>query len=616
MIIGTAGHIDHGKTTLIEALTGRRLDPLAEEQRRGITLDLHFAHLDLGDGRVAGVVDVPGHEDLVRTMVAGAGGLDLVLLVVAADDGIMPQTREHRAIVEQLRVPAGIPVITRADLVEPDWLALVVAEVTAWLAGSPVRFTPPVVTAAPAARGIAELRAAIGAALPRDPRPAADLFRLPVDRAFSLAGAGTVLTGTAWSGSVARGDAVRLLPGGTEGRVRSLERHGAVQERSVPGERTAVAVAGIERRAVRRGQVLVRAADPWRVTSAIDAAVELLAQADRPLASNARLRLHLGTAEVLARVQLREPIGPGRSGLVRLALEAPLLARGGDRLVLRSYSPVGTIGGGVVLDPLPPRGKPRWPEGLAAEAPAVRLDALLTRRRDGVAAAELPQLLGVAPAVAAALTTGAGVVEVAGRVYPRAAVEELTTVILAAVREHHRQQPSAPGISLQTLRAGRGPLAGAVVEELVRGGQLAMTDGWVSAPGFAPRLAGGDLLVGRVIAAITEAGLTPPSVPELEAILGVRGVAEACRLAARDGRLVAVEPDRFYAPVALEQLRAVLASLASAGPFAPPAVRARLGTSRKFLIPLLEWADQAGLTIRRGGERVAGPALTAGTPRR
>ena len=614
MIIGTAGHIDHGKTTLIEALTGRRLDPLAEEQRRGITLDLHFTHLDLGDGRVAGVVDVPGHEDLVRTMVAGAGGLDLVLLVIAADDGIMPQTREHRAIVEQLRVPAGIPVLTRADLVEPDWLALVEAEVGEWLAGSPVRFTPPLVTAAPAGRGITELRAAIRAALPPARRPAADLFRLPVDRAFSVAGAGTVLTGTAWSGTVATGEAVRLLPGDTEGRVRTVERHGTVQDRSVAGERTAVAVAGLERRAVRRGDVLVRAADPWRVATAIDAEVELLPQASRPLAANARVRVHLGTAEVLARVQPREAIAAGRSGLVRLALEAPLVARGGDRLLLRSYSPVATIGGGVVADPLPPRGKPHWPEGLTADAPATRLAALLARRREGVPVDELAQLLGLPPGAVARLKASTAFLEVGARIHPRAAVEGLTKVLLAAVREHHRHHPAAPGISLQTLRAGRGPLAGVVVDELVLGGRLVVEEGWAREPGFTPTVAGGGLFLDRIVATITEAGLAPPSVAELETLLAVRGVAEACRLAVRDGRLVAVERDRFYAPAALEQLRAVLVSLAEGGPFAPPAVRERLGISRKFLIPLLEWADQAGLTVRRGDARVAGPALTGGTP--
>ncbi|MBK8004154.1 MAG: selenocysteine-specific translation elongation factor [Gemmatimonadetes bacterium] len=614
MIIGTAGHIDHGKTTLIEALTGRRLDPLAEERRRGITLDLHFAHLGLGDGRVVGVVDVPGHEDLVRTMVAGAGGLDLVLLVIAADDGIMPQTREHRAIVEQLRVPAGIPVITRADLVEPDWLALVEAEVGEWLAGSPVRFAPPVVTAAPAGRGIAELRAAISAALPSARRPVADLFRLPVDRAFSVAGAGTVLTGTAWSGTVALGDAVRLFPGGAEGRVRSLERHGTAQDRSTPGERTALAVAGLERRAVRRGEVLVRAGDPWRVTTAIDAEVELLPAASRSLTASARVRVHLGTAEVLARVQPREAIAPGRAGLVRLALEAPLVARGGDRLVPRSYSPVATIGGGLVVDPLPPRGKPHWPDGLTAPEPILRLSALLARRRDGVVADELAQLLGVAPAVAARIRTAPAFLEVAGRLFPREAVEAQTKSLLAAVRDHHRHHPAAPGISLQTLRAGRGPLAGVVVEQLVQAGQLVVEEGWAREPGFTPRVAGGDVLLDRIVATITEAGLAPPSVAELEARLGVRGVAEACRLATRNGRLVAVERDRFYAPATLEQLRAVLVSLTAAGPFAPPAVRERLGISRKFLIPLLEWADQAGLTVRRGDARVAGPALTGAAP--
>ncbi|HTG84522.1 MAG TPA: selenocysteine-specific translation elongation factor, partial [Gemmatimonadales bacterium] len=356
MIIGTAGHIDHGKSTLLEALTGRRMDPLVEEQRRGITLDLHFTSLDLGDGITAGVVDVPGHEDLVRTMVAGAAGIDLVLLVVAADEGIMPQTREHLAVVQQLGIPAGIPVITKVDTVEREWAEMVALEAGEWLSDGRVAFSSPILVSATRGDGITELRERIRELAKDLPsRPVDDLFRLPIDRALSVAGVGTVVTGTAWSGSLARGESVRVLPSGRVGRVRTIQNHGSDLERSVPGARTAVGIAGIEREDIHRGDVLVRENEPWAATTVLDAVVTLIPSASRQLSHRGRVRVHLGSAEVLARVRLKSPLLPGQSGAIRLLLETPTVARGGDRFVLRSYSPVETIGGGWIADPDPPR---------------------------------------------------------------------------------------------------------------------------------------------------------------------------------------------------------------------------------------------------------------------
>ncbi len=368
MIIGTAGHIDHGKSALVTALTGKPMDRLAEERRRGITIDLNFAPLDLGSGVIAGVVDVPGHEDFVRTMVAGASGVDLAVLVVAADEGIMPQTEEHLAILEQLRIPAGIPVVTKADLVEPEWAELVASELAERLAKSPVAFEAPVIVSARTGQGIDTLRGRLAEhARTVASRPAGDLFRLPIDRAFSVAGVGTVVTGTAWSGRIALGDAVVLLPGGSRGRVRSLEMHGAGLDRSFSGARTAVGISGVSRGEAHRGAVLVEEGSPWTPTTALDVEIALEMTARRPLGARARVRLHLGTAEVMARVLPRAPIEPGERGLARLALEQPVVARGGDRFVVRSYSPVATIGGGRILDPIPPRRRVLWPSGLPAE---------------------------------------------------------------------------------------------------------------------------------------------------------------------------------------------------------------------------------------------------------
>ncbi|HEU4680671.1 MAG TPA: selenocysteine-specific translation elongation factor, partial [Gemmatimonadales bacterium] len=320
MIIGTAGHIDHGKSSIVAALTGRPMDRLAEERRREITIELNFAPLDLGHGRVAGMVDVPGHEDFIRTMVAGASGIDLVLLVVAADEGIMPQTEEHLAILEQLEVPAGIPVISKADLADAEWLELVILEVSERLAASSIEFQAPIVVSARTGAGIQTLHETLVAhARKLAPKTTGDAFRMPIDRVFSLSGVGTVATGTAWSGRLAVGDAVLVLPSGLRGRVRSLESYGSGVSRSEPRARTAVGIAGIERDEIGRGDVLVTEELPWVVSSALDVELRLQPGARKALKSRARVRLHLGTAEVMARVLPRATIEPGEKGLARLS---------------------------------------------------------------------------------------------------------------------------------------------------------------------------------------------------------------------------------------------------------------------------------------------------------
>jgi len=618
MIIGTAGHIDHGKSALVEALTGRTMDPLAEERRRGITLDLHFAPLQLGSGAVAGVVDVPGHEDLIRAMVAGAAGLDLVLLVVAADEGIMPQTREHLAIVEQLRIPAGIPVIAKADLVDPEWLAMVSAEIGEWLEHSPVRFSAPIAVSARTGAGLDTLRALldtlIAGGTPRG--SAGDLLRLPIDRAFSLPGAGTVVTGTLWSGRLGVGDRVSILPAGLAGRVRSLERHGSAVDASTPGDRVAVALTGVERESVRRGAVLVAAESPWEITRAIDVRLELLPGAPRPLGAYTRVRLHLGTMEALARVQLPAPIPPGGSGFARLSLEEPILARGGDRVVLRSYSPVVTIGGGMVLDPLPPRGRARWDGGLSDEHAGARLAALLARRSGGVSAELVPVLLGLTPGASADVTKQPGFVERSGWVLSEASVREVSDRLLQAVADYHRDHPADPGIPLETLRAGQGLAGQVALDRLAQTAGLIIDEGVVREARFRPRAPGGEAMMERVMARIEAGGLAPPSSSELEADLKTAGTMEAIRAAVRTGRLVAVEPDRHYGPQALARFAEILADLAARGPITPPAVREAAGISRKYLIPLLEWADRTGLTVREGDTRRAGPKLAPDVARR
>lgn len=608
MILGTAGHIDHGKSALVEALTGRPMDPYPEERRRGITLDLHVAPLALADGSLLGLVDVPGHEDLVRTMAAGAAGMDFALLVIAADEGIMPQTREHLAVLEQLAIPRGIPVLTKADLVEPEWLALVREDVTRWLARSPVRFSPPVVVSARTGDGIPDLRAAIealtrGDVLARDP---GDLARLPIDRVLSLPGTGTVVAGTTWSGVFQVGDTVLLLPAGHEARIRSLEAHGAPVASSRPGQRLAVGLAGIERSEARRGDVLVHPDAGWRPATAVDAVVDLLQEAPRALGHLARVRLHLGTAEVIARVHARRPLARGETGVVRLALETPVVARGGDRFLLRSFSPVVVIGGGWLADPLPPSGRAPWPRGEAPLAPADRLRVLLEREPRGIASAELPIRLGVRPDALEALARDPAICRTADAFVAEGRVAAGIAEAHVRVAAYHDTHPTEGGLPLETLRqalAGFGAAGVAALDRALASGQLLSAGGLVREPGFQPTVAGGDAAQVRLLAAIAAGGLTPPTVAELTASLGMSGAVDALRHAAREGTVIAVERDRYYAPAVLAEFIATLRALGARGPVTPPQVREATGLSRKFLIPLLEWADRQGITRREGEAR-------------
>jgi selenocysteine-specific elongation factor len=457
-------------------------------------------------------------------------------------------------------------------------------------------------------QGLDERRARLEAhAAAVKPGRTADLFRMPVDRAFSVAGVGTVVTGTAWSGRLAIGDAVRLLPSAPSGRVRSIESYGATLEQSAPGARTAVGIAGIQRDQARRGEWLVAADSPWVSVRALDVELALEPDAPRALTPRARVRVHLGTAEVMARVQPRGAIEPGGRGLARLTLESPVVARGGDRLVIRSYSPVTTIGGGRVLDPSPPRRRTAWPEGLASEDATVRFAALLERRPGGIVGAELPVLLGRTPADVASIARGAPGVRLVGDLWVReATLAELATRAVSLLKAHHRARPSDRGLSLETLRRGlRAPEAQAerAVTDLASAGKIRVGDGVASLSGFVPRVEGGDAEIDRVVRILEAADLTPPSLDELEQQTGRRDVVAILRLAAQAGKVEAVERERYYARPALDRFTAALTAAAREGPVAPSVLRERLGISRKYLIPLLEWADAKGITERVGDAR-------------
>ena len=611
MIIGTAGHIDHGKSALIEALTGRRMDRLPAERRRGITLDLGFAPLALPEGRIAGVIDVPGHEDLIRTMAAGASGVDLALLVVAADEGIMPQTEEHLLVLEQLGVPFGIPVITKRDLATPDWLEMVSADVARRVTASPVRFEAPIAVSAITREGLDVLRAAIGALAGQGrERARDDLFRLPVDRAFSLAGSGTVVTGTTASGSIAVGAEIRVFPGDARGRVRSIESHGRPVEHAIPGERTALGLGGIARGALARGSVVVSAEAPWEESDRMDVRLSL-AHGARRCDRRTRVLLHIGTAETPAWLVPSSPIEPGGTGLARIVLERALPVRGGDRFLIRSASPARPVGGGRVLDPRPPH-RVAWPDDLALDGEGPRLRALVMRRRQGVTLRDLPLLTGLPPRTAERTARrDPALTRIGDRLVARASVERAAAELRQALDRFHGAHPADAGMPLETLRratAAPGWMSETALRSAEAAGALVIEGPLARAREFRPRVSGGDAVLMDVVQRLEAAGLAPPTAAELAVSTSRQDMPVILRVAAADGLIVRVERDRYFARKALEEFEVALRDLGRDGEIGVGALRERLGLSRKYLIPLLEWADREGLTVRIGDTRRLRPS--------
>jgi selenocysteine-specific elongation factor len=610
MILGTAGHIDHGKTTLVRALTGVDTDRLPEEKRRGITIDLGFAPLVLEGIGTMGVVDVPGHEAFVRTMVAGATGIDLALLVVAADEGVMPQTREHLAILSLLGVRGGVVALTKRDLVDDDWLALVEEDVRAALGPTPLASAAIVPVSATSGAGLDALREALADAAGMIPRRAADdLFRLPIDRAFTVKGTGTVVTGTVWSGSLARDASIRLLPSDRIVRVRGLHAYGRSVDRVEAGDRAALALAGVELDDVARGAVLVQGA-AWRATRILRADVALLPDAPRPLGPRTRVRFHLGTSDVSARLVVPSgTLAPGERASARVVLDEPVVARAGDRFVLRDASPAATLGGGIVTDPLaPPRARAWLTE---TRTPGALLECVVAEAgAGGVSVSELPIRLGVVPASVASLVDAFGGWRVGERLLGEAARDALAADALAVLERFHGEHPLEPGAPLQWLRSrlrASDEVSDALLAFLAAAGTVVVEQGMARAAAFAPRLsAGQDALRAAVIAALEAAGREPPSLDELAATVGTPAAALAAvaRFLAREGVLVAVEPSRYYAAIAVEALLARLREGMQVGAdYGPAELRELLGFSRKFLIPFLEFTDRTGHTLRDGSGR-------------
>lgn len=617
-IVGTGGHIDHGKTALVEALTGVRTDRLPEEQRRGITIDLGFAHLDL-DGDRAGLIDVPGHEDFIRNMVAGASGFDLLLLVVAADEGVMPQTREHVAIAGMLGVPAAVVALTKTDLVEPAWLELAADDVSTFLADTPFADTPIVPTSAITGDGLDTLRAAIGDALPGARGRPEDLFRLPVDRVFTVHGTGTVVTGTVWTGSLRPDARVRVLPGDRSARVRTLQVHGAAVDAIGPGQRAAVALVGLDREDAGRGTTLV--ADPaWEATTRLTARLRVLPASDWSIDHGQRLRVHLGTAEVMGRAFLldAETLDPGAEGWAQLRLEVPIVARCGDRLVLRSYSPVTTIGGGTVAEPLP-RTRRKLREGDADYLDALtdpdderRLDACLRHAGGaGVQRDQLPVLTGTAPPVIEAALDRLGAVGTGELVFEATVLADLRDTLLDALARYHDRYPLHPDMDPEQLRraAPRGtaePLVARGLADLIAENAIVARNGRVALPGFAPRLdPQQQARKDRLLQALEDAGCAPPRVDELlQQMGGDRDLPDLVALLEADGSVLRLDHEMVIHAGHVQRLtRDIRARFAGRDNVSPAEFRDVVPASRRHLIPILEYLDRVGVTVRKGDGR-------------
>jgi selenocysteine-specific elongation factor len=606
MIIGTAGHIDHGKTALVRALTGIDTDRLPEEKKRGITIELGFAPLTIPGVGVVSVVDVPGHEAFVRTMVAGAAGVDVALLVVAADEGVMPQTCEHIAILDILGVERAVVALTKCDLVDAAWADMVEQDLSGALAHTSLAGAPCVHVSVVSGVGLQSLRDVLATSV-RDigARRPDDLARVPVDRVFAKAGAGTVVTGTVWSGQLSAGDSVTLLPKGTRARVRALQMHNAAVESVGPANRVAIALAGISTDDVSRGDVVV-SDDAWSATQVFRADVSLL-QDSRPITARTRVRLHLGTVDVGARIVCAGgALEAGTARSARVVVDTPIAARGGDRFVIRRGAE-GTIGGGIVTDALPVRRRTRPFPRIGMNRVERLAHVLSESGASGTPLGALPVRLGGTRLEWRSLVDETtALADIGGHILARDHVDAVCERVVAWLDAYHRQHPSEEGAPLEATRAiVRSPdyVTEHVLARLEDTGTIAVVGARVTRAGWQPK-DDPDADVCRVLLQRLEAaGPAPPSVAELQRETP-RPVIPLLRRLEREGRVVALAADRFAALTAANALRnEVSRQLRPDRGYRPTELKAVFGVSRQYLMPWLEYFDRRGWSRRDGDER-------------
>jgi|ERR1051326_2513389 selenocysteine-specific elongation factor len=631
IIVGTAGHIDHGKTALVRALTGIDADRLPEEKRRGITIDIGFADLDLGDVQI-GFVDVPGHERFVKNMLAGAHGIDLVALIVAADESVMPQTREHFDICRLLGVKQGLVVITKKDMVDEELLQLVQAETADLVAGSFLARAPMVAVSSRTGENIEVLKTTLhrlGLQVPN--RSSEFVTRLPIDRAFTMRGFGTVVTGTMIAGEINDGEELELLPTGTRVRVRGLQVHGSAVKKAFAGQRTAVNLGGIEAAAVQRGMILAPV-NCLRPTQIIDAEIQLLDSYPRALRSRQRVRVHIGAAEVLARVtvlQAKGEIKPGEIGFAQLRLESPIVAVLHDRFILRSYSPQSTIGGGLVLDAAAAKHRARELAQVGAHLENLRHGERRQQLAEFVKAAEshglrfsdVRALTGwrdevIDTAVKQALTDKS-IVVAEGVLVGEEVFGALKRLVRSEVAAYHQLEPLSRGLAKEVLREryfSHSPpeLLRALLASLESEGEVIADKDIIRLREHTRELSDTDKTAREKLEQIyRDAGLEPPALSEAFAQSGLNGVLPRGRnilqLLIDTGALVKVHGDMMFHRTAIDALTARLrdyASQKSNRAIDVPTFKEVAKVSRKYAIPLLEYYDRQRVTRREGDRRI------------
>ena len=633
IIIGTAGHIDHGKSALVRALTGTDPDRLPEEKKRGITIDLGFADLEL-DGIRFGFVDVPGHERFVKNMLAGAHGIDLLVLVIAADEGVMPQTREHFDICKLLGIKSGIVVITKTDLVDAEMLSLVEDDAAELSSHSFLESAPVVAVSSRTGAGLTELKEKLKEVARRVPARSTELVtRLPIDRAFSMKGFGPVVTGTLISGEIAEGAELELLPKKLTVRVRGTQVHGKAVARAVAGQRTAVNLAGVDVAQLERGMVL---AEPrtLRTTQIIDVRIDVLPNAPRGVRSRSRVRLHLNAAEVLARVRVLDhpsEIASGKSGLAQLRLEVPISTVHGDRFILRSYSPAETIAGGVIVDPFAVKhrgkemGQTRSRMNRLIEANRVEKIVAFVEMSElgGRTVEDLIATTGLKREVISDLTSQGieqgDVVEAGGLLLSTSSLARLSQGVLSELENHHKREPLARGMLRETLREkvfthSPPELFAAVIQKLEASGQLVAEKDIIRASSHKVDLSEKDSRLREKLEEVyREAGVECPSIDDALVRAGVTGpqriqARKVLQLLIEDRVILRVQNEMFMHSSVLDELKVKLLDHASRHEperlIDVAGFKDLAGVSRKYAIPLLEYFDREKVTRRAGDKRI------------
>ena len=625
VVIGTAGHIDHGKTALVKLLTGIDTDRLKEEKERGISIDLGFAHLTLPSGVRAGIVDVPGHERFVRNMLAGACGIDLVLFVIAADEGVMPQTKEHLNIVDILRVHGGVVALTKTDLVDAAWLDMVRADVTGALEGTVLENAAIVPVSSVSGEGKAALLAAVDEAVARIPeRARVEFVRLPIDRVFTVEGFGTVVTGTLWSGQVKVGDNLEVLPQGRSVRVRNVQVFGRDVNEAVPGERAALAVHGVSRADLGRGDWLLTpgAASP---SSMIDARFELLKTAARSLKTRARIRFHLGASEVIGRVHLldKEELGRGESALIQLRMESPTVALQGDRFVVRSYSPQTTIGGGSVLVARAVKHRKKDTDVVETlnlverGSPRERVEQKIKASGEkGLAASDVPREAGVSASdaeKAISVLSGGGMVFRAGNTLLHAEhLKKVADDLAQSLSDYQTKYRLRWGMTKGELRnrfAGTPQeVFAAAVDSLARAGRLFIKEDRYRIDSPDVTLSPEETrLKERIEAGFLKAGLNVPYAKDLAVGVPEDKVNDVVQTLVEEGKLAKITTELFFHVDTMHEAESLVRKmLSNNGKFQVSEFKEAAKTSRKYAVPLLEYFDRKGVTRRQGDVRVAG----------